>query len=427
LILQQKKPLYNFLSLTTLILLIATPVGFFLVNGRLPDFFIFPSVIGLAFFIAFKVIRNNIFLSFHGRFDNYDGKINILRENISEKAAIKKSLPSKHKRMSSLFNVSQNLIELSDVELIYDFLADCFSNLFVHADFSLLYEFNSEDDEMALKRSRKPDDILITEKRGDLIDNWVLRNNQTLIIEDITKDFRFDCQSIKAYTERGAHSFIVSPLAIAHKILGIARIESKSPKCFSIEDSRLICNICDLGAVVLERAHLFGYAQDLAIRDSLTSLFVKDYFYKQLGRQVDEACKTNASLGIIMIDIDDFKSINDTHGHIVGDAILRKISGILVRSAGGSGNIVSRFGGEEFIISVTGCDIGELKKIAEDIRFSVESAGLLYRRKKIIFTISCGISLFPDHAGDVVGLVEKADKRLYTAKSKGKNRVCFSG
>ncbi len=425
--LQLKKQLHKFLLLITLILLIITPAVFFLTQGYLSNFFLFPLVIGLIVFIAVQIVRNNIFLSFHGEFDRYDGKINILKESIIEKTAISKSLPFKHKRMSFLFNLSQNLIELSNVEKIYDFLADSFVDLFVYADFLLLYEFDREAHGLSLKRSHKPEDLIITEKRGDLIDIWVLRNNQTLIIEDITKDFRFDCQGIKAYTERGVHSFIVSPLAISHKILGIARIECKKPGCFSIEDSRLIRNICDLGAVVLERTHLFRHAQDLAIRDSLTSLFVKDYFYKQLKRQIDEARQGNVKLGIIMIDIDDFKIINDTHGHIVGDAILRKISRILVRSAGGSGSIVSRFGGEEFVISLIGCDFNELEKIGEDIRASIESAGFLYRRKKIIFTVSCGISFFPNDGSDALGLMSRADKRLYIAKTKGKNKVCSSG
>jgi diguanylate cyclase (GGDEF)-like protein len=182
-----------------------------------------------------------------------------------------------------------------------------------------------------------------------------------------------------------------------------------------------------LGAVVLERARLFKHAQDLAIKDPLTSFVVKDYFFKQLQRQCHYASQTDKKLGVVMLDIDDFKQINDTYGHIVGDAVLRRISRILMTNAGGGGNIISRFGGEEFIIAIVDSSKEEIVNIAENIRSAVEKSGLQFRRRTITFRVSAGAALYPDDAKDAFELVAVVDKLLYSAKNQGKNRVCYSG
>jgi diguanylate cyclase (GGDEF)-like protein len=425
--LQQKKPLSNFFSQAFLAALFILPLAFALVNRRFPPYFFLPPLLGVISIFIFKTLRNNIFTAYHGDFDNYNEKINILKEGIAQREKVNRLLPLQKKRMAFLFNVSHDLTGFSDIEAIYDFLTGSFVDLFPSADNLFVYEFDRENGALALKRSRKPFDDPGGAEAMDSVDVWVLRHNQTLIIEDITKDFRFDCNSLRSYTQRQVRSLIVSPLSIAHKISGLARLESKEPNSFSLDDSRFIRNICDLGAVVLERANLFAYAQNLATRDPLTSLFLRDYFNKRLKIEVKESLEKNIPLGVILADIDNFKQINDDHGHIVGDAILKKISRLLLKLTGGAGNLVSRFGGEEFIMLINNITPDELKRLAEDVRGAVASAGLLYRRKKIIFTISCGVSFLKLDGIEPTALIAAADRRLYIAKNKGKNKICYSG
>jgi len=127
-----------------------------------------------------------------------------------------------------------------------------------------------------------------------------------------------------------------------------------------------------------------------------------------------------------MLDIDDFKKINDNYGHIVGDFVLKKLAKILISIAGEAGNLISRFGGEEFIISIPECTKKELLRIGEEIRRKIEGAELTFRRKKINFTVSLGAILAPNQAEDVEKLTQRVDKLLYKAKKEGKNKLCFS-
>jgi len=367
-----------------------------------------------------------VFLRSHGDFDRLEERNNLLREAVEERQKVRQSLPVRRQRAAFLFKASQRLIELIDTGEILDFLIHAFGDLFPQADTALLFEFDHERDALALARSLKPEHTIIKQKEGNFLDVWVLRHNRSLVIEDITKDFRFDCRSIDSYSERAMRSFIVNPLSIAHTVFGVGRVESRDAGCFSLEDSRLMRNICDLGAVVLERARLFKHAQDLAISDPLTSLFVKDYFFKQLRRQCQYSRETNSKLGLIMLDIDNFKQINDRYGHILGDAVLRRISRLLT-SVAGDGNIIARFGGEEFIIALPGISRQETIRIAQDVRSAVEKSGLLFRRQKVVFSVSAGVAVYPDDALDALELVEAADKLLYQAKRQGKNRVCYSG
>ena len=422
-----KRLLYNFFLFITLASLII--FSFFFVFVTTPNnlHFLWPSVAGFFLFLIFRKTQNSISSKSKGEFEKIEEKINLLTKNIEAKKKILQSLPRKRKRVSFLFNVSQNLIELIDPEEIFDFFINNLGDLFPQANSILIFDFDSENDSLTLVRSLKRRDFIIKEKMGNDLDKWVLRQNRSLLIEDLTNDFRFDYNKISAYKDRGTVSFVVSPISIAYQVLGIVRVEAESPLSFSLDDSRILRNICDLGAVVLERARLIRHAQDLAIRDSLTSLFLKDYFFERLELEIKRAAAKDSKLGIIMLDIDDFKKINDNYGHIVGDTVLAKLARILTNIAGGAGNVISRFGGEEFIISLVECEQKELLRIAEEIRESIAETKVMFRRKKINFTVSLGAALYPDDAQSSIKLVDKVDKLMYKAKQTGKNKVCFSG
>lgn len=419
--------MYNFLTLITLFFLFLSFFIFTLGDKlNLISFLTLTLIVSVIFFF-FRKKRFTILSKLQSELEAKEEKINILSESISEKRKILQSLPSLRQRISFLFDVSQNLIEVIEVGDFFDSLINTLKNLFPQADSILLFDFDKDKDHLSLVRSLKQKGVVVKEKRGDALDKWVLYHNHSLLVDDIVKDFRFDYTKIEAYKERGAYAFMVSPLSIGDKLLGLARIESKQPMSFSFDDSRLLRNICDLGAVVLERASLFEKLQDLAIKDSLTSLYVRDYFLKRLKEELKRALDRRKELGIIMLDIDDFKKINDTYGHMVGDLVLTKLAKILISVVGGAANVISRFGGEEFIILIVECNKKELISSAEKIRTNVEQAKLNFRRKSIDFTISLGAVLYPEDGQDELTLINKVDSLLYTAKRKGKNRLCFSG
>ncbi len=381
---------------------------------------------GIVLFIFYKM-RLRVLGNLHGKLNGVESEINLLQENIRQEKESLSTLPLEYKQMSSLFQISQKLIEAVDDEDIVKLVLSALEELFPQAESFIFFEFDKEKDTLNIVNSIKKYDFYIKEKKGNLLDRWVLKHNISLSIEDITNDFRFDYNKISAYSSRAMNSFIVSPLSAGNKILGVVRIESRKPSVFSLNDSRVLRSICDLGAIVFEKMLIFKKLEGLATQDSLTSLFLKDYFFERLKEEIKRMKIKKIEAGIIMLDIDGFKSINDTHGHIVGDLVLKKISTILIKLATGGGNVVSRFGGEEFIILIVGCNKQYILTISEKIRKTIEDSGISFRRNRIKFTVSLGALLFSGTDTEAIELVRQSDKLMYKAKKMGKNQVCFSG
>lgn len=390
--------------------------------------FLFSALAFLTFpviFLIFRKINSKITSNFQSETEKLEEKINLLSQDISEKKKIYNQLPEKCSRIESLFEVSHELVELYNFQEILDFLVKSLENMFPSANNIMLFILHKNS--LSLSLSFKKEDCVIKEKTGDIIEKWLLRHNQSLIIEDLLRDFRFDYNKVAAFKERKIRSLIASPLSLGDSILGTVRIESKSPLSFSFDDSRLLRDTCDLAAVVLERAALFAKAEELAIRDSLTSLFMKDHFFKRAQEELKRTKYKNGSLGIIMVDIDSFKNINDTYGHIIGDIVLKRTAKILTDTVGAAGDIIARFGGEEFIIALIECDKKRLTGLCESICANIAHAKISFRRKSINFTVSVGAVLYPQDGTELMDLVKKADQYLYKAKKEGKNKCCFTG
>lgn len=420
-----KKALYKIFLFTILISFLIIAVIAIFASGFSLAKFIILSILFTGLLLIFRRNYFNTRRKFRSEFENIQEKINLLIQSIGEKRKILKVLPSRSERVFFLFNISQKLIELNDSEEIYDFLVDACANLFPQSDDALLFIIQKNKSMHNLVRSFKKEGFVIKEKEGDVIEKWVLRNNQSILVENLTKDFRFDYNKIVAFTDRKVLSFIASPLSINERIVGTIRVESKKDSAFSLEDSRLLRSVCDIGVMVLEKANLFKSIEELVIKDPLTSLFLRDYFFMRLKEELQRVKVTGKKLGLIMLDIDNFKQVNDTYGHIVGDLVLKKLSKILTSIIGDSGNVVSRFGGEEFIFFAVESTRDEMIAIGEKIRKTVEETIISFRRKKVSFTVSMGLVMYPDSAVDILSLIDEADRLLYKAKAEGKNKLCY--
>jgi diguanylate cyclase (GGDEF)-like protein len=164
-----------------------------------------------------------------------------------------------------------------------------------------------------------------------------------------------------------------------------------------------------------------------AVEDALTGLATKRHFLSQLDQHVEAARRHGEPLSLIMVDIDHFKKVNDTHGHATGDLVLREVGQILlknIRKGGDSGYSGYRFGGEELSVLLPRADVAKAAQVAERIRRAVE--GRTFRtsqRQPLRVTVSLGVGEWKPQmlAAD---LIETADAALYRAKHAGRNRVC---
>jgi diguanylate cyclase (GGDEF)-like protein len=164
-------------------------------------------------------------------------------------------------------------------------------------------------------------------------------------------------------------------------------------------------------------------AHQLSMRDPLTGLYNRRYLEETMGRELPRARRLGESVGVIVLDLDHFKQLNDTYGHDAGDLVLER-TGELLRAATRNSDIACRFGGEEFAVILPGATLLVARNRAEAIRASVEALRIEYEGHQLgPLTLSAGVASMPPHGQDWAYVLQQADRALYTAKQAGRNRV----
>lgn len=169
---------------------------------------------------------------------------------------------------------------------------------------------------------------------------------------------------------------------------------------------------------------LFERLQKESLKDFLTGLNNVRQFDYILNNEIRNVSESNKNLSLLMIDIDFFKKINDTYGHVEGDYVLKELGKLLYNCCKSIGE-VSRNGGEEFSVLLFNCPNAQAVSIAENIRSCVEKhLFTLSTGKQISVTVSLGVASYPETVKDIDNIMDKADTALYSAKREGRNRVC---
>ncbi len=162
--------------------------------------------------------------------------------------------------------------------------------------------------------------------------------------------------------------------------------------------------------------------RDQAIRDPLTGLFNRRFLDDTLERELARAARDGFPLGVVMLDVDHFKDINDTHGHKAGDLALAAV-GAMLRSKSRLGDFACRYGGEEFVVIMPDTPLATALLRAEEWRVAVRDTGVTSKQQTLHITLSGGVAVFPRHGETADALLHAADLALYAAKLGGRNRV----
>ncbi|KAB2832034.1 MAG: diguanylate cyclase, partial [Candidatus Brocadia sp.] len=235
----------------------------------------------------------------------------------------------------------------------------------------------------------------------------VIRTGREIIVDNTAEDTPCGCIAHKI--EGGGYACL--PLITGGTIAGMVLIGKKDKSYWLNEEIRkLLLVYVGLTASALQRVRLIDLTRRAAITDSLTGAYNRRFFDEMLKNQIALAKRRNESLGLVIADLDHFKNINDTYGHIAGDQALQQIASILKNSIRSS-DVLARYGGEEFVIIMPSIDITNTLKKAEGIREQVESfqfkVDSLGRSPQI--TISIGVASFPDHGVECDTLIASAD------------------
>lgn len=221
----------------------------------------------------------------------------------------------------------------------------------------------------------------------------------------------------------GLPSLVTVPVMASGRLAGVLALAGGAVSRLSPETHAFLEPLAGQAHIVLENSRLFARIRDLSIRDSLTGLFNHRHVLDLVAQAVERADRYQEPVSVLMADIDHFKTVNDEHGHLAGDALLRQIASLLSDSVR-SVDAVGRYGGEEFVVLLPHTGYDEALMLAERIRTRVQSCAFRVGERTHRLTLSLGVFSCPSPiVSSGADLVREADRALYRAKGTGRNRV----
>lgn len=249
---------------------------------------------------------------------------------------------------------------------------------------------------------------------GEGIAGTVFLERKPIITNLGSADPRFIVKEVLSNTK----SLLCVPLIAKGEVIGVLNITNKKhDKLFNQKDLEFITSLANQAAIAIDNAKLY----ELATKDGMTKLYIYRHFYTLLENEIRRCARYKRNMSLIMMDIDNFKRINDTYGHLTGDTILKRLAAVL-RETVRKIDIPARYGGEEFVVILPETDKKDACVIAERIRKNVAAITVKINETQTLSpTISMGIAQYTTDGQEPKELINAADTALYFSKHNGKN------
>jgi diguanylate cyclase (GGDEF)-like protein len=209
------------------------------------------------------------------------------------------------------------------------------------------------------------------------------------------------------------------PIMYGESLLGVLNVESRSENAFAPQDVLILNTLADLLATALHNSFVFQKLQQQSITDGLTGIKTRRFFWEALSSEWKRASRSGRPFSVVLVDLDKFKEVNDSQGHLEGDMVLARVGRLLEQKCRQS-NVVARYGGDEFIILMPETGIDQAQVLAERLRLWLATDPMLEEHK---ITGSFGVASFPVHGFAMEDLIRVADAGMYMAKHAGGNQV----
>jgi len=325
-------------------------------------------------------------------------------------------LVESYRRLADVFH---EVLAEQSLDALLVRIADVLGDLIPH-DTLTIYEADESQGVLfpVFARDQYEDEIMatrITFEEG--ITGWAARNREATLVNQAHLDPRV---RFVPGTPIDPEALISIPLISRAQIKGVLNIYRVGEEgLFSEHEFELAKRFADAAALALDNAQIRERLEHQAQTDSLTGLFNHRSFHERLLTALQDASRTHKPVAVLMLDIDDFKRVNDVYGHGVGDELLRTLADTL-RSCVRPDDVVCRLGGEEFGVIMRACDGSDASRVAQRV---VERLSNLDVRGVGALTGSIGLALGPEHAMNPRELTACAEAAMMTAKARGKNRV----
>lgn len=340
-------------------------------------------------------------------------------------AKIQRRYAEEAKYREILTDIVQTANSSLEAEVVIETIMNKIKNLIKAEGWSLLL-LNEDKNELIFKRAEGRKGRLLENQHiqvGVGIAGWVAKTGEPLIVNKAPKDPRF-LPDIDKYCKFKTESVLCAPLISRGNIIGVVEVINKDdPRGFTNDDQAILMTLVEPAAIALENALLFQKSKYLSVTDDLTKLYNSRYFNDALNKEVERARRYDGAVSLIFLDLDNFKSVNDTHGHLAGSRTIFETARI-IRQEIREVDIASRYGGDEFTVILPSTDTDGGLKVAERIRRGIEKAVFLRDMDlEVTITASLGLACYPENADSKETLIHKADTAMYYVKDHNKNGI----
>lgn len=340
-----------------------------------------------------------------------------------EKQRLQQKLHRKLEGFSVISKITKDITAIHNYEVLLRTILDKALELLASEQGSLMLV--DDETEMLYLKANINIPANITEqlkvRKGEGIAGLVAERGEPILVKDLETDPRLRQKNKNWYKTK---SFVSVPLKIGEQTIGVLNIsDKKTGEAFNEDDLDLIQSFAGQAAIVLERQAYYKQTEELktlAHTDHSTGLLNRRSLNLKFEKEIQRSKRYKRSLSVLMGDLDGFKAYNDSLGHLMGDKLLKSISENLLNTVR-SIDVIARYGGDEFVIILPETDKRVAVSIAERLRKNIEALDV--KTEAAPLTMTLGVASYPEDGNTLEALIEKADVALYSAKSRGGNRV----
>lgn len=338
---------------------------------------------------------------------------------------IRRKLEAHIQDLTDLIGVARTVVSSLDLDQVLDRILDS-ARGFMGMPSGMLAVYNESTDEMVLHAYSGLSTEFVS------IDRWPLLGRGDVLTRTAMGDYSIryspdtgrELEPVRELAAEGIRAMVCVPLAVHNHPVGILYLYDFEPRMLEEVQLDHLGLLASFAALAIDNATLHGRTRMLALTDALTGLYNKRYFMQMFPHEMIRARRYTKPLSLIMIDVDNFKNLNDTYGHPKGDQVLAHVGKILHGSLRAA-DISFRYGGEEFVVILPETRLDGAFMVAETLREKIFKGvtPLLDQGSEWPVTVSLGVSGYPADGSTTDHLLSHADSCLYRAKQQGKNRV----
>ena len=336
------------------------------------------------------------------------------RQSEDASATVFDDIALAHREIHTLYQIAQTMGTRIGLSNMMSLVSSRLSNL-VPFSSCALFLYSDSTDQLRCRFATGTDSALIrplTLGGGQGLNGWVIRNRRPLVNARPSADL----EAVGSDTQTVLQSALVCPLILDERAIGTLALYHTTPSFYREDHRRLLDSVCEQAAAVIHNSVVFEQTQEDSLTDPLTGLPNTRALFQHLSRELARASRLTVEVSVIVMDLDDFKCINDTYGHQVGDTALRAVSTVL-RGAIRPYDMCVRYAGDEFVVVLTDCGRGQAEVKRAELEDAVRGIALDARPGDTLsLSISAGAAVFP-HDGDTYeALLATADGRMYGDK-----------